>query len=106
MTTSAAENLAAHTDKDHKDKAEKRRALGRGLESLLPGPRVVATGPGQGGDAAGRQQIPPFGRNDKTGEGVRHDGPGTNLHSAVVNSSTAPVAMPPAHEAATPTGEA
>jgi len=32
MTTSAAEN---------KEKVEKRRALGRGLESLLPGPRVV-----------------------------------------------------------------
>jgi ParB family chromosome partitioning protein len=35
MTTAAAENLA-------KEKMEKRRALGRGLESLLPGPRVVA----------------------------------------------------------------
>ena len=30
-------------DKD-KEKVEKRRALGRGLESLLPGPRVVAPG--------------------------------------------------------------
>jgi ParB family transcriptional regulator, chromosome partitioning protein len=45
MTTSAAEKVAgqvAEKDKD-KDKVEKRRALGRGLESLLPGPRVVAT---------------------------------------------------------------
>jgi hypothetical protein len=47
MTTNAAEKLAAdahkddvHKDKD-KEKVEKRRALGRGLESLLPGPRVV-----------------------------------------------------------------
>jgi ParB family chromosome partitioning protein len=32
---------AADKDKD-KDKVEKRRALGRGLASLLPGPRVVA----------------------------------------------------------------
>src|SRR4030081_1366576 len=31
----------ADVSKD-KEKAEKRRALGRGLESLLPGPRVVA----------------------------------------------------------------
>jgi ParB family chromosome partitioning protein len=39
-TTSAAENLAGHPAE--KEKVEKRRALGRGLESLLPGPRVVA----------------------------------------------------------------
>jgi ParB family chromosome partitioning protein len=47
MTTSAAENLAGRAgekDKD-KDKVEKRRALGRGLESLLPGPRVVTAPP-------------------------------------------------------------
>jgi len=46
-TTSTAENLAgraAEKDKD-KDKVEKRRALGRGLESLLPGPRVVTAPP-------------------------------------------------------------
>jgi ParB family chromosome partitioning protein len=43
MTTSAAENLAGHPVTEKKDeKVEKRRALGRGLESLLPGPRVVA----------------------------------------------------------------
>jgi|HubBroStandDraft_6_1064221.scaffolds.fasta_scaffold00038_79 ParB family chromosome partitioning protein len=40
MTTSAAENLAGHPEKKD-EKLEKRRALGRGLESLLPGPRVV-----------------------------------------------------------------
>ena len=40
MTTSAAGNLAGHSDKD-KEKNEKRRALGRGLASLLPGPRVL-----------------------------------------------------------------
>jgi ParB family transcriptional regulator, chromosome partitioning protein len=37
-----------------KEKVEKRRALGRGLESLLPGPRVVP--PGQSG--ASGQQVP------------------------------------------------
>ena len=66
MTTSTAENLAGHSDKD-KEKVEKRRALGRGLASLLPGPRVVP-GVGAGGQTAGAvggQQIPPFGRNDK-----------------------------------------
>src|SRR5579864_9540546 len=59
MTTSAAEKRAA----GEKDKVEKRRALGRGLESLLPGPRVVAGG--QSGGAAGKPQVPHFVRNDK-----------------------------------------
>ena len=40
MTTSAAGNLAGNSDKD-KEKNEKRRALGRGLASLLPGPRAL-----------------------------------------------------------------
>ena len=40
VTTATAGNLAGHQEKD-KEKVEKRRALGRGLESLLPGPRVV-----------------------------------------------------------------
>jgi ParB family transcriptional regulator, chromosome partitioning protein len=39
-----------------KEKAEKRRALGRGLDSLLPGPRVVP--PVQSGLGAGGQQLP------------------------------------------------
>jgi ParB family transcriptional regulator, chromosome partitioning protein len=91
MTTSAAEKLAGEK-KD--EKVEKRRALGRGLASLLPGPRVVAptpqglksesspvvsgtaedvpfpaTGAGgahvQGGGGGGEQQVPRFARNDK-----------------------------------------
>ena len=42
MTTATAGNLAGHSDKDKdKDKSEKRRALGRGLASLLPGPRIL-----------------------------------------------------------------
>jgi len=36
--TATAGNVAGHSEKE---RAEKRRALGRGLESLLPGPRVV-----------------------------------------------------------------
>lgn len=39
MTTAAAQNKAEHPI--DKEKAEKRRALGRGLESLLPRPKVV-----------------------------------------------------------------
>lgn len=55
MTTSnvaAADKTAANTagektgpEKVHEKLAEKRRALGRGLESLLPGPRVVPVAP-------------------------------------------------------------
>jgi hypothetical protein len=42
MNTAAAGNLAGEKEKDKdKEKMEKRRALGRGLASLLPGPRVV-----------------------------------------------------------------
>jgi ParB family chromosome partitioning protein len=80
MTTSAAEKLAGHPAIEKKDeKVEKRRALGRGLASLLPGPRVVsspesrvpsveratAVAPVQAGDGRGEQQIPHFVRNDK-----------------------------------------
>jgi len=60
MTTSAAEKTAGE-----KEKVEKRRALGRGLESLLPGPRVVSGAAGQSGGSAGKQQVPHFVRNDK-----------------------------------------
>ncbi len=72
MTTSAAENLAGHGVEKKEEKVEKRRALGRGLESLLPGPRVVVpvrepqVADGAAGDGAGEQQIPHFVRNDKT----------------------------------------
>src|SRR5579863_8711569 len=78
MTTSAA-NVAGHGGEKDKEKpaekavekVEKRRALGRGLESLLPGPRAVelrSTGqPGaatsvhpspERSGAAGKQQVP------------------------------------------------
>jgi len=53
MTTTAAAD---------KEKVEKRRALGRGLESLLPGPRAVTGAPGDAAGQsgpAGRQQGPP-----------------------------------------------
>ena len=62
MTTTAT------VEKD--PKVEKRRALGRGLDSLLPGPRVVPSGAPTGA-AAGKQQVPPpgfaSGRNDIAG---------------------------------------
>jgi ParB family chromosome partitioning protein len=66
MTTSAAvEKMAGHPAE--KEKMEKRRALGRGLESLLPGPRVVSGvgAPVSSGGGASEQQVPHFVRNDK-----------------------------------------
>jgi ParB family chromosome partitioning protein len=62
-----------------KEKVEKRRALGRGLESLLPGPRVVPGGVVPQTGAAARAavptpsetQVPDFVRNDKgVGEAI------------------------------------
>ena len=73
MTNAAAENLAGRAGDVHKvgealkDKGEKRRALGRGLESLLPGPRVVAAVPSQSGGTTGKEQVPHFVRNDNHG---------------------------------------
>jgi ParB family transcriptional regulator, chromosome partitioning protein len=58
MTTAAA----GHSGEKEKDKVEKRRALGRGLESLLPGPRVVA------GTAARPAGTPAVGGDSATAE--------------------------------------
>src|SRR5271165_1669251 len=74
--TSASGNVVGRGGE--KDKVEKRRALGRGLESLLPGPRVVrAVAPADSasvgsGTAAGKQQVPHSVRNDNGGD-VRND---------------------------------
>jgi ParB family transcriptional regulator, chromosome partitioning protein len=72
MTTSAAANTTGKAGEKEKDKEKTgiRRALGRGLESLLPGPRAVprapsVPAPGQSGAAAGTQQVPHSVRNDK-----------------------------------------
>lgn len=92
----------ANTEKDHKDKVEKRRALGRGLESLLPGPRVVPSSgaaPGQGSGLPGRAQMPPFGRNDKT-EDAAHDSAATSAPPPALSNATAPIAVPAAEVSA------
>jgi ParB family chromosome partitioning protein len=86
MTTTAAEKVAGSgvVEKKEESKVEKRRALGRGLASLLPGPRVVAEQPSAvshqrsaigaasgaadvtlGGNASGETKIPRFARDDK-----------------------------------------
>jgi len=58
--------MTTATAGQEKEKVEKRRALGRGLESLLPGPRVVP--PGQSAGVGSGQQVPRLAspaRNDK-----------------------------------------
>ena len=56
------------------EKVEKRRALGRGLESLLPGPRVVAPAregaPGPSDAEGGETKVPRFARDDKNSGGA------------------------------------
>ena len=97
MTTSAAvEKVAGQVVEKDKDKVEKRRALGRGLESLLPGPRVVSSSVAEGakdgvgavaalrdGGGAGGQGVPhalsPI-RNDKN---LRGDAPAGGVPPAV-----------------------
>jgi ParB family chromosome partitioning protein len=85
-TSSAAEKVAGQAAGEKKEeKVEKRRALGRGLASLLPGPRVVVssteylvpstestaaapapTGRAHAESGGGEQQVPRFARNDKS----------------------------------------
>jgi ParB family chromosome partitioning protein len=92
MTISAAaEKLAGRAVEKKDEKVEKRRALGRGLESLLPGPRAVVGGaesrvaspepapavdgagaPVQSSGDGGEKQVPHFVRNDKA-LGVRNE---------------------------------
>jgi ParB family chromosome partitioning protein len=90
MTTTAAVEKVAGQAIEKKD--EKRRALGRGLASLLPGPRVVVAGPEsrvaaaaplpasapdameQGSGSAGETKVPHFVRNDRSIRDDRSDG--------------------------------
>jgi ParB family transcriptional regulator, chromosome partitioning protein len=86
-TNAAAAEKVAGQGEISKEKVEKRRALGRGLESLLPGPRVVGTAPAQG--ATDKQQVPhrpsPV-RNDSLNPSVRND----NLNPPVRNDNLNP----------------
>jgi len=64
MTTATAGTKAVPSpekEKSEKEKMEKRRALGRGLESLLPRPKVVPPTPAP---IQTEEQIPHFVRND------------------------------------------
>jgi len=81
MTTTAVVEKVTGVPAE-KEKMEKRRALGRGLESLLPGPRAVAGSspsvsvgtPAGSSGGANEQQIPHFVRNDKALSGAAGGG--------------------------------
>jgi ParB family transcriptional regulator, chromosome partitioning protein len=94
MTTSTAANVAGQAEKD-KEKVEKRRALGRGLDSLLPGPRVVSSNPAP---ARAPQQVPqrpvPV-RNDDIvevgkSEGTPSDSDEGHKHDGVIRAEADP----------------
>ena len=95
MNTAAAGNLAGEKDKD-KEKMEKRRALGRGLASLLPGPRVVpqapavasAAAPSSGGHA---------GAAAATSPAVAHAAPLSAAAAVIAPHASAPAAEVPAY---------
>jgi ParB family chromosome partitioning protein len=86
-TTAAAANVAGHTDKE---KNEKRRALGRGLESLLPGPRVVTppVSPGSGiGGAGGARAAAPATHTVATHSDATHTAVGGQPGAAVATQN-------------------
>jgi ParB family chromosome partitioning protein len=91
MTTAAAGNVAGHGGEKEKEKIEKRRALGRGLASLLPGPRVVSPPPPAGvvnvggGGAAGT----------RTGVSAPHVSAPHNLAPIEIQAVVDEAALPP-----------
>ena len=87
MTTTAAVE---------KDKIEKRRALGRGLESLLPGPRALTATPVPGGATPGKPQIPHFVRSDHHDGEVRTAPAVDAVHAAAADPSLAISSLRPA----------
>jgi ParB family transcriptional regulator, chromosome partitioning protein len=103
MTTAAAGNVAGHPGEKDKEKMEKRRALGRGLASLLPGPRVVSpvtsavpSHPGGGGGGSTRTGVSaphaspsphlPVPQSGSAAEGVRLEG---DIHGVVEDAAEA-----------------
>ena len=102
MTTNTAENLAGRAG--DKEKVEKRRALGRGLESLLPGPRAVPGGAVPQSGSSGREpvpapsktQVPHFVRNDKPLEGTADFAPAALAERPLVIQAVAEDAAAPA----------
>jgi ParB family chromosome partitioning protein len=100
MTTATTGNLAEQATDKEKEKIDKRRALGRGLASLLPGPRVVPQAPPAAVPAAsGHHAAVPAGSTPVSSE------PSVTVqaHAAELRTASQPVAAGPAYSAAIPT---
>ncbi len=100
VTTATAGNLAGSSDKDKdkdKDKGEKRRALGRGLASLLPGPRVLnpfarsGTAPSSAPGAVGAADAAPSTSSERT---VKNAPPAAPITAHAQDSSAARAVEP------------
>jgi ParB family chromosome partitioning protein len=108
MTTAAAGNVAGTSGEKEKEKMEKRRALGRGLASLLPGPRPVAPPAAASSQAAaadlsaGAQQVPHFVRNDNV-VGERFEGTIQAVVESPADVGAQPGAAVPTYSSSIPT---
>src|SRR5580704_1826918 len=108
MTTAAAGNVAGTSGEKDKEKVEKRRALGRGLASLLPGPRPVAppaaasSQVAPGDLSAGAQQVPHFVRNDNV-VGERFEGTIQAVVESPADVGAQPGAAVPTYSSSIPT---
>jgi len=100
MTTATTGNLAEQaTDKD-KEKIDKRRALGRGLASLLPGPRVVPQAPVAPVPVVGGHHAADTGGANPASS---HSSAAVQAHAAELRSAGQPMAAVPTYSPAVPT---
>jgi ParB family transcriptional regulator, chromosome partitioning protein len=102
VTTATAGNLAGHSDKDKdKEKVEKRRALGRGLESLLP--RVVSTFSKGGKDAGATTHTGPEGPGPQgVGDAALKGRSSTPVSTPVSTPASTPISTPASTSISTP----
>jgi ParB family chromosome partitioning protein len=100
ITTNAVDKSAV--DKSHEKLAEKRRALGRGLESLLPGPRVVAPAPAL--PQSGRKDGAPGSSSSPSSSSSLSSSP-VELSQGAAGAPVAPLAVELQASAQTPEGE-
>ena len=100
MTTATTGNLAEQAADKDKEKIDKRRALGRGLASLLPGPRVVAQAPSAAVPAASGSHAAQPGAADAVSS---QPSVGVQAHTPELRSVGQPIAAVSTHSAAVPT---
>jgi ParB family chromosome partitioning protein len=100
MTTATTGNLAEQATDKEKEKIEKRRALGRGLASLLPGPRVVPQAPPAAVPAASGHHAAPLAGSPSVSS---EPSVAVQAQAAELRSAGQPVAAVPTYSPAIPT---